>query len=203
VLRWLCCLCCLLICTGKVCGQKQVGIEQYYFTGQPGSTSVVPMVYYQGAKGWFGTVRYNYEDDASLSVHGGKTFSRSGAVSLELTPMAGVLLGRSTGLVASGRFTASWRSLELSSEPQYLWSADGRAHQFFYNWTELSCQPLPAFYTGLALQHTRMPGVPSLTEPGILLGFSAGSFEFPLYCFNPLRSSQYFVLGVHWSWQKG
>ncbi len=44
--------------------QQHAGFEQYYYTGA-GTSVIVPKLYYQNRRNWFGEVRYNYEELAN------------------------------------------------------------------------------------------------------------------------------------------
>ena len=185
----------------KVNSQTHGGVEQYYYSGSQGTSTIVPRVYYQNKKNWYAEVRYNYDEVGTLSVNAGKTFSKKGTVSYTITPLAGVVAGRLNGASLGVNAELDYKNLFFSSESQYTFSSESRYPDFLFNWSELGYQVTTRIYTGLALQMTRLYKTGNICEPGIMLGFSFDQFTFPLYAFNPLSNNRYFVLGINWEWQ--
>jgi len=186
----------------KVNSQTHGGVEQYYYSGTHGTSAIVPRVYYQNKKNWYAEVRYNYDEIGTLSVNVGKAFSKKGAVSYTITPLAGVVAGRLNGGSLGVNAEAEYKNLFFSSESQYTFSSGSRYENFLFNWSELGYQVTSRIYTGLALQMTRAYKTANLFEPGIMAGFSFDKFTFPLYAFSPLTNKRYFVLGINWEWQR-
>ena len=65
-------------------GQKQVGMQQYYYWQQKTTGTIVPKVYYQSPNNWYGELRYNYEETETASVHFGKKFGFPKVSALEI-----------------------------------------------------------------------------------------------------------------------
>lgn len=190
----------LLACVAWLCGtvslaQKAYGVEQdcYFYHG---TNRLVPRVYYRAANGWYGQLRYNYEEDRTLSLFAGKELLQPNKSQASITPQLGVLAGRFSGISAGLQAEARLGLLWVCSEPQYAASFDGGGN-FFYHWTEVGFQPARFFYTGFALQQTKATASGLLTEPGMVIGFAVNKLELPVYYFRPAKGPGYFVFGLH------
>ena len=191
----------LVMLYNKANTQSHGGFEQYYYSGNRGTSSIVPKVYYQSKNNWYGEVRYNYEELETFSVNIGKTFSKEGMISYSVTPIAGAMAGKLNGGSVGVNSELNYRNLFFSSESEYIFSTEGRNANFLFNWSELGYQVTGRIYTGLALQLTHVYKTANIWEPGIMVGFSFNKFTFPLYAFSPLTNKKYFVLGINWKWQ--
>ncbi len=69
--------------------QSEAGIEQYCFRGSNHNYIVMPVAHFQNAKKWYAEARYTYEDEQTISVYFGKTFSKEDKFSYSFTPIAG------------------------------------------------------------------------------------------------------------------
>ena len=118
---------CALLCAG----QKGYGFGQDYYLYRTGGNSFVPCLYYQSAGGWYGQLHYNYEEDKTLSVQAGKTFSKGGALSWSVTPLAGLLAGRFTGGSVGMQAQAQAGMVSVYAAPQYCASFQCQTSLFF------------------------------------------------------------------------
>ncbi len=159
------------------------------------------MVWYESKNGWRTELRYNYEDSKTASLHFGKSLKQEGKLTYEFTPAVGVLFGQSNGVSADVKMNLEYKSFFFSTEPQYFFSSAGRENSFFYSWTELGMAPVSFFYTGIALQHTKLYANNNGWEPGVFAGFEIKNFSLPVYCFNPFSADRYFVIGLQWQWK--
>jgi len=175
--------------------QSRIGLEQYYYTGHPG-TSLVSRLSYQGGDKWYGEARYNYEEAKTWSLYGGRTFSGEKDLSWSFTPFAGLVMGRLKGGSAGLNLSLGYKKLSFSSASQYTFSAEDRHCNFFFTWSELGFQLSSRIYAGLAIQQTTLYRTAGKWEPGLQLGFSYKEWGFPFYAFNPTSNNRYFVLGV-------
>lgn len=193
-------LCCLWL-PRSLPAQKSYGVQHDFYPNQTAANSFVPTVYYQANKGWYGQVRYNYDEDQTVSVFAGKTFGAERQWTWMLRPQLGLLAGRFTGVGATVEAAIDRGLFSLSTRPQYSVSFRQEA-PFFYNWTEASLQPFSFLYAGAALQHTYTRGEQPLLEPGLLLGFTFKNFDVPLYFFSPGERTGYTVIGFCWVLEK-
>jgi hypothetical protein len=77
--------------------QKRLGVEQYYYWQQKTVNTIVPKVYYQSPKNWYGEMRYNYEEVQTASIHFGKKFAFKKIAALEIVPVGGIIFGKLNG----------------------------------------------------------------------------------------------------------
>jgi hypothetical protein len=176
----------------------QSGFEQYYYLQKNTAPVMVPIVHVQSDHGWYTEVRYNYEEQNSLAVYGGKCFDRtSGFLSYSLTPIVGGVLGQFNGGSIGLNASIDYNDFFFVSQSQFTFSSNSNAADFFFGWYELGYAPLSWFSFGCSVQHTMFAqSEDNQTEPGIMLGFNVGKWSFPIYTFNPLNTNPYFVLGV-------
>ena len=185
-----------------VFGQKQVGMEQYYYWQGKTMGTIVPKVYYQSPKNWYAELRYNYEEIETGSIHFGKKISFKKMAALEITPVVGIIFGKLNGGSGGAIIEINVDKFSFSSEPQYVFSFHQKCDNYLYSWTEVSYDVFSFFYTGLALQQTKSFSLSNIFEPGIMAGLSIKNFDIPIYCFNPTSASKNFVVGVNWRWEK-
>jgi hypothetical protein len=186
-----------------VYAQQAVSFEQYSFVGAGQNSLLAPVAHYQSRQKWYAEARYNYEDIRTFSLYGGRTFSRDNEFSWSLTPVLGAIAGKMNGGSFGLNSACSYHKFNFSSQAQYSISAESRYENFFYNWAEFCYQPATWFYTGIALQHTRMYATHAVADPGLLMAFSVGQWTVPLYSFNTFGGERYYVLGINWEWKHG
>lgn len=123
--------------------------------------------------------RYNYEDLQTLSVFGGYNFHMGDKLVLDVTPMIGFAIGKTTAIIPAVELTLSYGRFELYNESEFLIDLDDAEFNFFYAWTELNYYPLDWLSLGLVATRTRL----FETDLAIQRGFSAGFYvgRFSLY----------------------
>ena len=144
----------LLLSIQVAYGQNQAGFENYYYTGSGASAAIVPRVYYQDRRGWYGEARYNYEKAGAYAVYAGHSFSREKDLSYSFTPMAGIVAGSFRGGSLALNMETDVKGISFSSSLQYTVSAMRADGNFFYSWSELGYHVTGRFYAGIALQQT-------------------------------------------------
>lgn len=179
-----------------------VGVSQEYYIYRNSQNFIVPLAYFESKNNWYTSFRYNYEETQTFSVQFGKTFSRDGAVSYSVTPLAGLLAGKFQGLSIGTLAQTETGKFSFYTEPEYCIRFNNASENFFYNWAEFCVQPSKFFYTGLALQTIKYKQEPFYLEPGIMLGITIKNFELPIYLFRTPERSNYLVIGLHWSLEK-
>jgi hypothetical protein len=181
--------------------QSKGGIEQYNYFNNSGMSTIMPVVHIENKTGWHSEIRYNYEELKTFSLYAGKSFSHNGFMSWSITPMVGVLIGNLKGGSAAINIDMEYRKLFLSSLPEFVVTMDGVNRDFFYNWSELGYNIGKWIYAGISLQQT-ITGTDKETQTGVMTGFRIKKFTFPVYFFNLLKQTQYFILGINWEWNK-
>jgi hypothetical protein len=175
--------------------QAKLGIENYYYPGIQGASSVVPIVHFETGKSWRGELRYNYEDAKTLSFFAGKTIATGNALECSITPMLGLSTGTFSGFSLATNIDVEWKSLYLSSQNQYSLSAKKNYDHFFFSWSELGYNFSDHFFGGIAVQFTRTGGNGN-AEPGFVGGFCIGNLTVPFYVFSPFSSGRYYIAGL-------
>jgi hypothetical protein len=128
--------------------------------------------------------RFQYEDLETGSLWVGRTLGAGTSLRLEVTPMAGLVFGRTDGFAPGLELTLSWRNLELYSESEYLFGFASQEDNYFYAWSELSWQARPWLRLGLSVQRTRLYQSEREVDRGLLAAVSRGPVELVLYGFN-------------------
>ncbi len=180
--------------------QVHGGLEQYYYTGVKQS-AVVPKIYYETSKDWYGEVHYNYEAFETVSCNVGKSFKHNGVLSLSVTPFIGGVLGQINGTNLGGNVVLEYKKLFFTAESQYTISLQKKSDNFFYSWSEAGYNINDFLYTGFALQVTHLFEQENYWQPGAMLGLCYKSIAIPLYAFVHNHTAS-FVIGVNWEWKK-
>jgi hypothetical protein len=129
--------------------------------------------------------RYSYEDRKTGSAWIGYNFSVGDELAFELTPMIGVVFGRTTGVAPGYKASLGYKKIEFSTEGEYVIDTGDSDDSFFYNWSELSYAPLDRFRIGVAIQRTKVYQTDFDIQRGFLVGVSLGRADFTTYVFNP------------------
>jgi hypothetical protein len=137
--------------------------------------------------------RYNYEDRRSASGFIGWNLEFGETVTLQLTPMFGVVVGHTDGIIPALELDLVWRRLELYSEGEYVFDINRLNNRFLYNWSEVSLWATSWLRAGIVTQRTRAHGVPLNIQRGFLVGATLAKVEPVFYFFNPGSSDRFFV----------
>ena len=140
--------------------------------------------------------RWNYEGLDTGSLWAGWNFAFGDELSVEITPMLGVVAGETSGWAPGYRATLGWRMFELSSEGEYLLDSDDSDDNYFYTWSELAWSPTDWLRLGGVVQRTRTYDTDVDVQRGFLLGLSFKRFDITAYWFNPDQSELTAVLGI-------
>ena len=177
----------------------QVAFEQYYYIKNRQRVESVPLFNYTSRENLYIEARYNYEEANTFSFYLGRSFANEGKFSYTVTPLMGVVMGRLSGGSIGVNATLEYQNIFFSTQSQYTASLHERKANFIYAWSELGYQPWKWFYFGLSTQQTYSPEVDPLISAGVFVGFSIGKWTFPVYSFNPMSDTRYFVLGINFS----
>lgn len=171
------------------------GVEGYVYLVPDDDDYLMPIVTADRG-GLHLEARYQYEDLDTTSAWVGWTLETGDVVSLEVVPMAGVVVGRTDGLAPGLELTVSWRRFELYAESEYVFDLDSSENDFFYIWSELGWQAWPWLRFGATAQHTRVRGGTVDAEPGVFVGLSRGPVELLVYRFDPEEGAPYLVVSL-------
>jgi hypothetical protein len=167
----------------------------YTYVLPDGANYVQPTV--TANHGWLHLeARFNYEERDTGSGWFGYNFSVGEQVTLEITPMIGVIFGKTDGIAPGYRGSIGWRRLELSSESEYVFDANDSASNFLYTWSELTFAPADWWRVGLAVQRTKAYRTEFDIQRGFVVGLSVKRAELSAYVFNPDLSHPTMVFAV-------
>lgn len=139
--------------------------------------------------------RYNYEDRDTGSIWIGTTFKLGSDVTLEATPMAAGVFGRTDGVALGLRASLrAWR-LELSTESEYVRDVHDASDSFLYTWSELTLSPVDWLRAGLVVQRTKVYEADFDVQRGVLARLTFDPVEITAAVFNPTRRP-IVVLGI-------
>ena len=152
---------------------------------------------FRADRGWLHLeARHNYEALDTGSVWIGTNFSSGEELTLDFTPMLGVVSGKTKGLAPGYEATLGWRKLELYSEGEYVFDKDVSSDSFFYMWTELTYAATDWFRFGLVGQRTRAYQTEVETQRGLLARLTYKSADLTAHVFNPFTDYPAYVLSV-------
>jgi len=129
--------------------------------------------------------RYNYESLDTFSGWMGYNTSFGDVVSVDFTPMLGIVSGDISGIAPGYHLTVGWRAFEFYSEGEYVFDRDNHSDSYFYSWSEAAWYPVDWLRAGLVAQRTRLYRSERDTQRGVLIGLSLRSISLSAYVFNP------------------
>jgi hypothetical protein len=81
--------------------------------------------YFKADRNWLHLeARYNYEDQRTGSAWIGYNFSTGNNLVFEITPMVGVVFGRTDGVAPGALMSITYKKFDLSTENEYVFNAD-------------------------------------------------------------------------------
>lgn len=128
--------------------------------------------------------RYNYEGQKTGSLWAGYNFSAGHRVALDVTPMFGVIFGKTTGVAPGYNLSLTYRKVELTSQGEYVFDTSDSNGSFLYSWNELVYSPADWFHAGLVAQRTRAYQTTLDVQRGFSAGFAYKKADFTTYVFN-------------------
>ncbi|MGH9148101.1 MAG: hypothetical protein ACRD1Q_15425 [Vicinamibacterales bacterium] len=140
--------------------------------------------------------RYNYEDRESLSVFAGVNLEFGDKVTIALTPMFGVLVGRTDAILPALELDLVWGPIEFYSEAEYIIDVHDRSSSLFYNWSELSVWPTSWLRGGMVTQRVKIRETDREIQRGIFAGVGNSKLRGTLYVFKPGSDDRYAMLAV-------
>jgi hypothetical protein len=128
--------------------------------------------------------RYNYEDLKTGSLWLGYNFNlQPKKLDLTLTPMIGVVFGRTDGIAPGLEASLTWQKLNFWVSNEYVFDLGDPSASYFYTWPQLTYSPVDWLHVGLVAQRTQ--AIQSDTQGGFLFGLSYKQTEFTSYVLDP------------------
>jgi len=140
--------------------------------------------------------RFNYEDLDTGSAWFGYNFSVGETVTLDITPMVGVVFGNTAGIAPGYKGSLGWRRLALSSETEFVIDTGSPDDSFLYTWSEFEVAPVDWCRFGLVVQRTKAYQTEFDIQRGFFVGVSYKGLDVTTYVFNPDASRPTVVVGV-------
>ena len=177
----------------------EFSVQGYYYVFPADRDVFIPV-----ASADFGNLhlegRYNYEDLKTASLFAGWSLSTGDAFTIELTPMAGVAFGRTTGIVPGLEASLGYGMFDFYVESEYLFDLNDNAGNFSYSWLELAVTPIDLVRAGLTAQRTRVFQSPLEVDRGLFAQLTREPGSVSLYAFNLFTDSWFLIVGLGLSW---
>jgi hypothetical protein len=181
--------------------QSKTGMENYNMISRSKEYLWMPIIHYHTKKGIYTELRYNYDADKAFSVNAGKTFSKQGELSFDVTPMIGLVMGSMKGYNLNLNQEAEYKKFFYSTQAQYTFVATNKNENFFYSWMEAGYNISKKLFAGVSCQLTKLKTVAMFADAGVMAGISFGNFSFPIYYFRPFSKNSFVIAGINYEWQ--
>jgi hypothetical protein len=137
--------------------------------------------------------RYNYEDKNTASAWAGKKFEFGKEVNFVVVPMAGVVVGNTSGVAPGFETEIEYRKFDFYAEAEYVFDFKTKDGDFFYMYTELAISPVKPLRTGLIAQRTKLVQTKYDVQHGLFAEYYFGKFRAGVFYFNPFDSANYWI----------
>ncbi len=144
--------------------------------------------------------RYGYEDRRTASFFVGWTLSKGEDFTIELTPMGGVALGNTRGIIPALEMSLGYRAFDFYAEAEYLFDLNDKEGNFAYTWLELAGTPTEVLRAGLVAQRTRVVQSPLDIDRGFFAQLKPGPTIVSVYAFNLFTDSWFLMIGLELDW---
>ena len=129
--------------------------------------------------------RYDSENLRTGSVWAGYNFIAGKTLVVDVTPMIGGVLGRTTGIAPGCEASLTYKKVQLSLSNEYVFDTTHKPGSFYYAWLELTYSLTNWFRVGAVAEHTKAFRTSVAVQRGLLVGVSHKKWEFTTYVFNP------------------
>lgn len=141
--------------------------------------------------------RYNYEALKTGSLWLGRKFTTGDELEIEVTPIVGCVFGDITGIAPGYTIWLGYKALVFSTQGEYLFDVANQTNNFFYSWSELSCNLASWLKAGIVIDRTKVLGSSFDIRRGPLLGFKWNDhFDFTAYWLDPGGREATFVFAT-------
>ena len=186
--------------TGNSAANKWSGIASIYYYFIPGEKIPPTVTVAADHSSIHIESRYNYEDKNSLSAFVGWNFKKQyNKLDITVTPMAGILVGHTNGILPGLELNATYKRFTLYSENEYMLDFKGKENYFFYSWSELSAQIFKNTQAGVLAQSLRWYKTKFDIQRGIYAEYRIGSFTFDAYYFNLFTNSDFAIISANFA----
>jgi hypothetical protein len=175
-------------------GQK-IGIEQYlsYVPAQPIGNSTLVLIEHSHA---IAEIRHDNEAPGVFSVNVGRSFSfDKEKFNTEIRPMIGIAIGPVKGINLNFDQEIELNRLYFSADLEYFHSPHCKSENYFFTWFESGIYFTDKLFGGVSLQANFADKCAGVSK-GLVFGFSAGRWSFPVYVFEPLSYQTNIIAGI-------
>ena len=144
--------------------------------------SFVPQAWFYVNDYYFET-RYNYEDNETLSMYFGKSFSIKKKWNVEYIPMLGVSGGKLYGISPAINFQAKHKKFSTFSQCQYTFDIN-KSNSFFWDWSGVSFRNNKGFGIGGSTQIYVPISGESFIKLGPNISYKKGGITVDLSAYN-------------------
>jgi hypothetical protein len=148
-------------------------------------------------RSWHFLARYGYEDRDTFSAWAGRIFEFGDQVSVSLTPMVGLAVGGTDGMLPGLEFALDWGRLSVYNESELLIPFDGSG-SYFYAWGLTSYRLADWFQPGVVIQRLRVFESERTVDRGLSVTAEFGRLATTLYGYNPFSAERFWQLGLEW-----
>ena len=182
----------------KLDAQRSLGLEQYGCFSRQVAAVPVTRVWYKTTDGGYVEGRYNYDAEKTVGLSAGWKFVGSSKAygHWTITPTIGLMAGRNTSAGVGMNVDWTLGRVEASSVIQSVVGYPAGVQGQCYSWTEVRLSIFRELVAGVALQQE--PG--NSWHPGIELAIVAGSWNIPIYLFDPFLKNTWLMAGVNREW---
>jgi hypothetical protein len=138
--------------------------------------------------------RYNYEDRNTASMWVGMNFHTGEEFTVDVTPMAGLIIGNTDGIAPGIELTLGYKRFEWYAEGEYYISYEDINLNYAYLWSDLTYSPTDWLSFGLSAQRTRLYQTGVDVQRGLLASFTYKKVNLSTYWYNIGQGSSSFVI---------
>ena len=147
-------------------------------------------------KNWHGELRYNYEDIHTVSFFTGRTLELGKKVKASLTPLIGIVAGRTNAIAPGLETELKYSMLDLYAESEYIFDFRGD-NNYLYIWSELGINPFKTFRAGISAQRTRAYETKFDVQRGLFVSYGFRHLTPSVHFFNPGSPHHFFIITLN------
>jgi len=116
--------------------------------------TMIPQVWLY-LKNYYLETRYNYENDKTVSLYFGKSYSNDKKINYEIIPMIGLVYGQMEGISPGFNLKIDYKRFTSSTQCQYTYDFIGKNKSFFWDWSNFYIKMNEHISLGCAIQINR------------------------------------------------
>lgn len=147
---------------------------------------------------WHFEARYNNEDSETASLWVGRNFSTGSTVSLDITPLAGLMLGQVNGVGPGVEATVTWKRLVFYDEATVVIPFEPEP-SYLITWSTLTWRFSDWLQPGLTAQRFRVYDGEREVDWGFALNSEFGRVGTGIYAYAPFGASPFWQFSGSWS----